>query len=41
MQMDEGTVHSSDEKLLDNLNKYRVIRSRSLHKMNPIPVFKK
>lgn len=41
MQMDEGIVKSDDPKLLAQLEKYRTIRSRSLHKMMPIPVFKK
>jgi len=41
MGMDEGDIHSDDPVLLDNLEKYRAIRARSLHKMNPIPVFKK
>jgi NAD+ synthase len=41
MGMDEGEIHSEDPILIANLIKYRAIRSRSLHKMNPIPVFKK
>ena len=41
MSMDLGETKSNDPKLLENLNKFRTIQSRSLHKMNPIPVFKK
>jgi NAD+ synthase len=41
MRMDQGKMQSDTPELLDNLKKYRAIRSRSLHKMNPIPVFKK
>jgi len=41
MRMDQGEMQSDTPELLDNLKKYRAIRSRSLHKMNPIPVFKK
>jgi len=39
--MDLGEMQCDTPKLLDNLKKYRAIRIRSLHKMNPIPVFKK
>ena len=41
MRMDQGEMQCDAPELLDNLKKYRAIRSRSLHKMNPIPVFKK
>jgi NAD+ synthase len=41
MRMDLGEIQSNTSELQDNLKKYRAIRSRSLHKMNPIPVFKK
>ena len=41
MRMDLGEMQSSVPKLQDNLKRYRDIRSRNLHKMNPIPVFKK
>ena len=41
MRMDQGEMQCNTPELLDNLKKYRAIRSRSLHKMNPIPVFKK
>ena len=41
MRMDLGEIESTTPELVANLEKYRAIRSRSLHKMNPIPVFKK
>ena len=41
MQHDEGTVVPTTATELTNLDKYRKIRSKSVHKMNPIPVFKK
>jgi NAD+ synthase len=41
MRMDLGEIESSVPELVANLEKYRAIRARSLHKMNPIPVFKK
>jgi NAD+ synthase len=41
MGMDLGEIQSDDPVLLDRLEKYRAIRARSLHKMNPIPIFKK
>jgi NAD+ synthase len=41
MQHDEGTIIPTSEKELANLESYRKIRSRSLHKMAPIPIFKK
>jgi NAD+ synthase len=41
MRMDQGEMHSAVPELVSNLEKYRTIRRRSLHKMNPIPVFKK
>jgi NAD+ synthase len=41
MQVDEAGMTIHDPAIQDIVNKYRAIRSRSLHKMNPIPVFKK
>jgi NAD+ synthase len=41
MQMDEAGVDPAYEAEKDLLLQYRRIRARSLHKMNPIPVFKK
>ena len=41
MRMDLGEITTDEPTLVANLVKYRAIRSRSLHKMNPIPVFKK
>jgi len=41
MRMDQGEITTDEPSLVANLLKYRAIRSRSLHKMNPIPVFKK
>jgi len=41
MQQDEGTVLVKNSVELERLQKYQEIRARSLHKMNPIPVFKK
>lgn len=41
MRMDLGEITTDEPGLVANLLKYRAIRSRSLHKMNPIPVFKK
>jgi NAD+ synthase len=41
MRMDLGEMQSTVPELVANLKNYRTIRSRSLHKMNPIPVFKK
>lgn len=41
MQVDEAGMIIHDPAIQDIVNKYRAIRSRSLHKMNPIPVFKK
>jgi NAD+ synthase len=41
MQIDQGEFITEDSFLLDKCEKYRKIRARSLHKMNPIPVFKK
>jgi len=41
MRMDQGEISTDEPTLVANLLKYRSIRSRSLHKMNPIPVFKK
>jgi NAD+ synthase len=41
MRMDLGEIVTDSPSMQDVLTKYRAIRSRSLHKMNPIPVFKK
>jgi len=41
MQQDLGEVPVADTTQQHNLNSYRDIRARSLHKINPIPVFKK
>ena len=41
MRMDLGEIESTAPELMTNLEKFRVIQARSLHKMNPIPVFKK
>ena len=41
MRMDQGEISTNEPTLVANLLKYRAIRNRSLHKMNPIPVFKK
>ena len=41
MQQDEGTILVKNSLELERLQKYQEIRSRSQHKMNPIPVFKK
>jgi NAD+ synthase len=41
MAQDEGAEPIASPEQLEKLQKYRAIRSRSLHKMNPIPVFKK
>ena len=41
MQVDEAGMTIYDPAIQDIVGKYRAIRSRSLHKMNPIPVFKK
>ena len=41
MRMDLGEIKSTVPELVANLEKFRAIQSRSLHKMNPIPVFKK
>ena len=41
MSQDEQGIQITDSQQLSNLEAYRKIRSRSLHKMNPIPVFKK
>ena len=41
MSQDEQGIQVTDNQQLSNLETYRKIRSRSLHKMNPIPVFKK
>ena len=40
MQQDLGEKTVTSEQQQQNLDAYRAIRSRSLHKMNPIPVFK-
>ena len=41
MRMDLGEIESTVPELVANLEKFRAIQARSLHKMNPIPVFKK
>ena len=41
MQQDEGTILVKNSLELERLQKYQEIRARSLHKMTPIPVFKK
>jgi NAD+ synthase len=41
MRMDLGEIQSTAPELVANLEKFRAIQARSLHKMNPIPVFKK
>ena len=41
MNQDEGVVLVRNGLELERLQKYQEIRARSLHKMNPIPVFKK
>ena len=41
MRMDLGEIKSTVPELVANLEKFRAIQARSLHKMNPIPVFKK
>jgi hypothetical protein len=41
MRMDLGEIQSTVPELVANLEKFRAIQARSLHKMNPIPVFKK
>ena len=39
MRMDTGELVTDSPSMHDILNKYRAIRARSLHKMNPIPVY--
>jgi NAD+ synthase len=41
MRMDLGEIESTVPELVANLEKFRAIQARSLHKMNPIPVFRK
>jgi NAD+ synthase len=41
MRMDLDEMHTDAPALVENLNKFRAIQRRSLHKMMPIPVFKK
>jgi NAD+ synthase len=41
MQQDNHELPIANDEQLENVKKYRAIRSRSLHKMNSIPVFKK
>jgi NAD+ synthase len=41
MRIDLGEITTTEPTLLANLEKFRAIQARSLHKMNPIPVFKK
>ena len=39
MRMDQGELVTDSPSMHDILNKYRAIRARSLHKMNPIPIY--
>ena len=39
MRMDTGELVTDSPSMHDILNKYHAIRARSLHKMNPIPVY--
>jgi NAD+ synthase len=39
MRMDSGEMITDSPSMHDILNKYLTIRARSLHKMNPIPVY--
>jgi len=39
MRMNSGEMVTDSPSMHDILNKYRAIRARSLHKMNPIPVY--
>jgi NAD+ synthase len=41
MQQDQGEVLVKGSTELHNLQTYQAIRAKSLHKMMPIPVFKK
>lgn len=41
MRMDLGEITSTKPELVANLEKFRKLQARSLHKMRPIPVFKK
>ena len=41
MSQDEGTLPINTPQEQANVDNYRAIRAKSLHKMNPIPVFKK
>jgi NAD+ synthase len=41
MTQDEGSVLVNNGLELERLHKYQALRARSLHKMQPIPVFKK
>ena len=41
MAIDLGEIQVDGQDIKENLEKYRAIRARSLHKMTPIPVFKK
>jgi hypothetical protein len=41
MKQDLGLIEVGSANEQHNLETYRAVRSRSLHKMNPIPVFKK
>ena len=38
MQIDEGRIQCNDKSSNSNLKRYREIRARNLHKMQPIPV---
>ena len=37
----DASIDSMTEQEMDNIELYKIIRSKNLHKMNPIPVFKK
>ena len=41
MQNCDAPVDDMTEQQMDNIELYKIIRSRNLHKMNPIPVFTK
>jgi len=41
MRQDNNELPIDNLEQLKNVEKYRQIRARSLHKMNPIPVYKK
>lgn len=41
MDIDEGRITRASDADNTLVEQYRVIRKRSLHKMNPIPIFRK